>query len=61
MTNTVTAYGDLFHLAASVLGDASQAVRLARANGLRDFVLPGLTVLVVPLPDSGQTGGVPPQ
>ncbi len=59
--STITTSGDLFHIAARTLGDATQAIRLARANNFRDFVLPGLTVLTVPQPDLSQTGGIPPQ
>jgi hypothetical protein len=59
---TVTVVGgDLFHVAAQYLGDATQAVRIAALNGLTDFSLRGLATLKLPNPDQSQTGGVPVQ
>jgi hypothetical protein len=53
--------GDLFHLAADYLGDATQAVRIAQQNGIVDFFLTGQVTLVIPDVDPTATGGVPPQ
>ena len=58
---TVQATGDLFHVAAVHLGDATQAVRIAQLNGLTDFVLPGIVTLALPPVDTSQAGGVPAQ
>lgn len=59
-TTTVTG-GNLFEIAARLLGDATQWVRLAQANGLTDPMLSGLVTLIVPQPDPSQTGGIPEQ
>lgn len=56
---TITAVGgNLFALAASCLGDATQWIRIAQANGLSDPVLEGVTMLVLPPVDPSATGGV---
>lgn len=54
--------GDLFALATLYFADPEQWIRIAIANGLRDFVLSGITTLRIPdaLP-VGSTGGLPPQ
>lgn len=53
-TQTV-AGGTLFDVAAKVYGDASKWVTIAKANGLTDPVLSGVTTLKIPntAPDSG--------
>lgn len=57
---TITAGGgNLFALAAFCLGDATQWIRIAQANGLSDPVLKGVTRLVLPPVDPSATGGVP--
>jgi hypothetical protein len=62
MMQTITVIGgDLFHIAAAYLGDATQAVRIAQQNGLTDFFLTGQVTLVIPDVDPNATGGVPPQ
>lgn len=54
--------GDLFSLAAQLLGDAQQWVRIAAANDLRDTTLTGITTLRIPQAvPAGSTGGLPPQ
>jgi hypothetical protein len=59
---TVTVVGgDLFHVAAAELGDATQATRIASLNGLTDFNLSGIVVLHIPPRDMSLTGGVPQQ
>lgn len=49
--------GDLYRLAEQQYGDASEWATIARANGITDPVLSGLTTVLVP-PLSGQTQGV---
>ena len=53
--------GDLFHIAAQLLGDATQATRIAQQNGLTDFFLSGQVTLTIPNVDPTATGGVPNQ
>lgn len=50
--------GNLFALAAQYLGDATQWVRIAQANGLSDPVLRGVVTLVMPPVDPSATGGI---
>ncbi len=60
--NTVTvAGGNLFALAAQLLGDATQWLRIAQANGLSDPVLQGLVTLVIPPVDPAAGGGIAAQ
>ncbi len=40
--------GDLFSLAARCFGDATQWIRIAQANQLRDYVLSGTNIIVLP-------------
>ncbi len=63
MIQTITVVGgNLFQIAAQYLGDATQANRIAQANGLADFFLvPGVQTLIIPDSDMSQTGGVPSQ
>jgi hypothetical protein len=61
---TITVTGadiDLFHIAAVQLLDATQWIRIAQLNGLRDPAITGLTTLIIPSLDPSQTGGVPNQ
>ena len=51
----------LFHVAARELGDATQAERIARLNGLSDPAITALATIVLPPVDSTAGGGVPPQ
>lgn len=56
---TITiAGGNLFKLAAQYLQDATQWVRIAQANNLRDPVITGLTTLVIPPADPTAGGGI---
>ncbi|MHB1303029.1 MAG: hypothetical protein ACYCZB_06085 [Acidiphilium sp.] len=58
--STVTvAGGNLFSVAAVHLGDATQWIRIAQANGLSDPVLSGLVTLILPPVDPTKGGGVP--
>ena len=60
--NTITvAGGNLFALAAQLLGDATQWLRIAQANGLSDPVLQGLVTLVIPPVDPAAGGGIAAQ
>lgn len=52
---------DLFHIAARVMGDPTQAYRIATANGLVDFMVTGTVNLIIPTPDPSTTGGIPQQ
>jgi hypothetical protein len=61
MTTITVAGGDLFHIAAERLGDATQWVRIAQLNGLRDPQLSGITTLRLPSPDPQAGGGIAPQ
>ena len=61
MRSVTTAGCDLFHLAASALGDATQWVRIAALNGLLDPVLTGVITLTLPDVDLSATGGLPDQ
>jgi hypothetical protein len=61
MTTITVAGGDLFHIAAEKLGDATQWVRIAQANDLRDPQLCGITMLRLPSPDPQAGGGIATQ
>jgi L-ascorbate metabolism protein UlaG (beta-lactamase superfamily) len=61
MTTITVVGGNLFAIAAQQLGDATQWIRIAQANGLTDPMLSGLATLVIPDPDPSQTGGLPQQ
>jgi nucleoid-associated protein YgaU len=50
--------GNLFALAAQYLGDATQWIRIARANRLSDPQLVGVTTLVMPPVDPAAGGGI---
>ena len=60
--NTVTvAGGDLFHIAAQQLGDATQWIRIAQLNGLSDPALTGVTTLQLPALNPAAGGGIATQ
>ena len=60
--NTITvAGGNLFQIAASELGDATQWLRIAQLNGLSDPMLNGVTTLLIPAPDPPAGGGIAAQ
>lgn len=61
MATITVAGGDLFHIAAERLGDATQWVRIAQANHLRDPQLSGITTLVLPILDPKSGGGIATQ
>ena len=59
MSNAITVFsGDLFHISAQYLGDATQWIRIAQLNNLSDPVIRRLTKLVLPPPDSTAGGGI---
>jgi nucleoid-associated protein YgaU len=59
-TLTVTS-GNLFQIAATELGDATQWIRIAQANGLADPMLSGLVTLRIPEKDPAAGGGIAAQ
>lgn len=61
MRSVTVAGGDLFHLAAEYLGDATQWNRIAQLNGLSDPVLSGLVTLLMPDVDAAAGGGIASQ
>lgn len=58
MRTITVAGGNLFRIAADELGDATQWVRIARLNRLKDPVLSGVVVLKLPARDASAGGGV---
>ncbi|HTN10656.1 MAG TPA: hypothetical protein VL154_06745 [Acetobacteraceae bacterium] len=50
--------GNLFRVAAEQLGDATQWVRIAEANGLSDPMLSGVVSLRIPAVDPQAGGGI---
>jgi hypothetical protein len=50
--------GNLFRVAAEQLGDATQWVRIAEANGLSDPMLSGMVSLRIPAVDPQAGGGI---
>lgn len=57
MTKVTVVGGDLFRLALSRLGDATQWNRIAAANGLTDPVITGVQTILIPAQDSSAGGG----
>ena len=53
--------GNLFQLAAQQLGDATQWIRIAQANGLSDPMLTGVVTLNIPATDPSAGGGIAAQ
>ena len=58
MQTIIVAGGDLFHIAAKQLNDATQWIRIAQLNNISDPVLSGLTTLLIPDPNPTAGGGV---
>lgn len=57
---TVTVVGgNLYAIAAEMLGDATQWIRIAQANDIADPMLEGVVTLVIPPRDPAAGGGVP--
>ncbi len=61
MTSITVAGGNLFAIAAAQLGDATQWIRIAQANGLSDSILQGLVTLLIPAVDPNAGGGIATQ
>lgn len=59
LRNITIAGGNLFRLAATELGDATQWIRIAQLNGLNDPILNGLITLNIPDRNLALTGGIP--
>lgn len=53
--------GNLFQIAATNLGDATQWIRIAQLNALDDPMLQGLVTIKLPEVDPAATGGIAPQ
>ena len=58
-TTLTTAGGNLYQIAATQLGDATQWIRIAQLNNLSDPILQGLVTLQIPDPDPSLGGGLP--
>ena len=58
MRTITVAGGNLFRIAADELGDATQWIRIARLNRLKDPVLAGVVVLRLPARDAAAGGGI---
>ena len=58
MTSVTVVGGNLFSIAASMLGDATQWIRIAQLNGLDDPVIDGVVTLLIPDVDPSATGGI---
>ena len=58
MRTITVAGGNLFRIAADELGDATQWIRIARLNRLKDPVLAGVVVLKLPARDAAAGGGI---
>jgi hypothetical protein len=54
----IVAGGNLFALAALYLHDATQWIRIAQANGLRDPMLSAVQTLIIPPVDPSAGGGI---
>ena len=62
IVKSVTVAGDnLFRIAASYLGDATQWIRIAELNKISDPMLTGLTTLLIPDTDPKSGGGIAAQ
>ncbi|HTW27874.1 MAG TPA: hypothetical protein VME92_12160 [Acetobacteraceae bacterium] len=61
MTRISVVGGNLFQIAAAQLGDATQWLRIAQANGLSDPMLSGLVTLLIPDPNPNAGGGIAQQ
>ena len=59
-TITVTG-GNLFQIAATELGDATQWIRIAQLNNISDPMLIGIVSVTIPDIDQNAGGGVAPQ
>lgn len=58
MQSITTTGGNLFALAAQYLGDATQWIRIAQLNRLKDPMLTGVVTLQLPQADANAGGGI---
>lgn len=58
MRTITVAGGNLFQIAATHLGDATQWIRIAQLNGISDPMLVGVITLKIPGSDPNGGGGV---
>jgi hypothetical protein len=62
IVQTITvAGGNLFQIAATELGDATQWIRIAQLNNISDPMLVGIVILTIPNINQGAGGGIAPQ
>ena len=61
MTSITVAGGNLFQIAAQLLGDATQWIRIAQLNGLSDPMLSGVVTLLLPDVNPNAGGGIASQ
>ena len=61
MRQITVAGGNLFQIAAELLGDATQWIRIAQLNGLTDPMLTGVITLSIPDTDPNAGGGIAAQ
>jgi len=61
MQTMTIAGGNLFQLAATQLGDATQWIRIAQLNNLSDPMLSGVVTLLIPDPNPNAGGGIAAQ
>ncbi len=61
MQTVTVAGGNLFQIAARLLGDATQWIRIAQLNGISDPMLQGVATLQIPNVDPSAGGGIAAQ
>ncbi len=61
MQTMTIAGGNLFQLAATELGDATQWIRIAQLNNLSDPMLSGVVTLLIPDRNPSAGGGIAAQ
>ncbi len=61
MQTMTIAGGNLFQLAATQLGDATQWIRIAQLNNLSDPMLSGVVTLLIPDQNPNAGGGIAAQ
>jgi len=61
MQTMTIAGGNLFQLAATELGDATQWIRIAQLNNLSDPMLSGVVTLLIPDRNPNAGGGIADQ
>lgn len=61
MRSIMAVGGNLFQIAAEQLGDATQWIRIAQLNNIKDPMLSGLNLLLIPERDDSAGGGIATQ